>query len=181
MGHKTLKALLPQIDQITDADLREKTLNAFLIAIEQSGWTEKTMTMAPVSGLKKNCDVSLFEHLYDVTEMVIAAYDRLEKYYQRHCSQLNRDILICGALLHDVGKFLEYGPNGPNVNNRSTGPLLRHPISGALIAKEADLPEEVIHIIATHSCEGDSVSRTPESDFVRDIDMFVFHKSVYGM
>ncbi len=59
--------------------------------------------------------------------------------------------------------------------------LLRHPLSGAIIAAEAGLPEEIVNLIATHSFEGDRSVRTREADFVRTIDDFVFKCTVAGL
>lgn len=170
---------LPQIREIRDQTLREKTVAAFLLAIERGGWTEETAPSAPVSASRPNCDVTLLEHIRDVTDVVMAAYDRLGKYYERHQAALDRDTLLCGALLHDLGKWVEYHPGA--VQGEHSEVLLRHPISGAVLASEAGLPEEIVHIIATHSFEGDRAYRTPSSDFIRDLDMFVFRSSVYGM
>ena len=58
---------------------------------------------------------------------------------------------------------------------------MRHPLSGAVIAGKAGLSDEIIHLIATHSFEGDRSYQTVESDFVRTIDMFVFASSVKGL
>lgn len=174
--HQKITAWFPEIEKLQSADLREKTLQAFALAMERGRWTEADVEKALVSVSRKNCDVSLIEHIRDVTELVMTAYELLDKYYQRHGAPLDRDTLLCGALLHDLGKFIEYSPHTSHEN----GPLLRHPISGAMIAQEAGLPEEIVHIIATHSFEGDHAYRTPASDFIRDLDMFVFRSSVYG-
>lgn len=59
--------------------------------------------------------------------------------------------------------------------------LLRHPLSGAIIAAQAGLPANLVHLIATHSFEGDKSYQTAESKFVRTIDIFVFQNSVEGL
>ena len=64
---------------------------------------------------------------------------------------------------------------------RSAYQLLRHPLSGAVIAHEAGLPDELVHLIAVHSFEGEKSYQTVESNFVRKLDMFVFENSVWGL
>jgi len=54
------------------------------------------------------------------------------------------------------------------------GKLLRHPISGAALAWSLGLPEEVCHIIAAHSKEGDHVKRSPEAFVVYHCDFANF-------
>ena len=54
------------------------------------------------------------------------------------------------------------------------GKLLRHPISGAAFAFKYDIPQEVLHIIAAHSKEGDGVRRTVEAVIVNHADFVNF-------
>lgn len=58
---------------------------------------------------------------------------------------------------------------------------LRHPLSGAIIAAEAGLPDCIIHLIATHSFEGDHSYRTPEAEILRTMDMLAYNSSVAGL
>ena len=130
----------------------------------------------------KNCDVSWIEHVRDVTDMCMMEFDQMKKYYARHGIPADRDLIVAGALLHDIGKLTEFVPdgNGGAVHGDNFH-LMRHPLSGALIAAKAQLPDTVIHLIATHSFEGDKSYHTLESDFVRTIDLFVFNCSVKGL
>ena len=49
------------------------------------------------------------------------------------------------------------------------------------MAAKAGLPDKIIHLIATHSFEGERSYQTAESAFVRAIDDFVFKCTVYGL
>ena len=55
------------------------------------------------------------------------------------------------------------------------------PFPEAILAAKAGLPDRIVHLIATHSFEGDRSFQTAESVFVRTIDMFVFNCSVRGL
>lgn len=50
-----------------------------------------------------------------------------------------------------------------------------------LLAREAGLPDKLVHLIAVHSFEGDRSYQTPESAFVRKLDIFVFENTVAGL
>ena len=50
----------------------------------------------------------------------------------------------------------------------------RHPVSGALLAKECGLPDEVVYIIYAHSKEGDITERSPEAIIVNHCDFIDF-------
>ena len=82
-----------------------------------------------------------------------------------------RDYLIAGALLHDVGKLMELArdPDGKTVKS-DNGKLLRHAFTGVYLAMANDLPDEVVHIIAVHSFEGNASHPTLLAHFVRQAD-----------
>ena len=50
----------------------------------------------------------------------------------------------------------------------------RHPVSGALLAKEFNLPDEVVYIIYAHSKEGDITDRSIESIIINHSDFIDF-------
>ena len=54
------------------------------------------------------------------------------------------------------------------------GDMLRHPFSGVALCYKHGLPPEVMHIIATHSHEGDKVERTIESWIFHHADFIDF-------
>jgi hypothetical protein len=51
---------------------------------------------------------------------------------------------------------------------------VRHPFSGAALAYEFGLPDEVQHIIAVHAGEGDKVKRSPAATLVNKADFMSF-------
>jgi len=88
---------------------------------------------------------------------------------------LNGDYLIAGALLHDVGKLMEYElKDDGTVVKSEIGKKMRHPVSGSKLAEECGLPEEVVHIIYAHSKEGDTIKRSPEAIIVHHCDFIDF-------
>lgn len=167
MGREQLTKLFPAFDEIGDISLRGQALRAMDMAMEKGGWNEDNIALCPVTLTWKNCDVSWVEHVSDVAAVSIANYAALGKYYKRHGVNVNRDIVIAGALLHDIGKLTEFACSEGRAVYRKNHELMRHPLSGAVIAGLAGLPDILIHLIATHSFEGDKSYQTPESAFVR--------------
>ncbi len=170
---KQLETLLPEIHLISDAGLREKTTVVWLDAMEQSRWTIEDLPVMPFTLLIPRTEVSLIQHTRAVTLTAIRIADVLIKEYGKRVA-IDRDILLAGAILHDVGKLFEYErTKGKFVKSRS-GELLRHPISGAAFAARHGLPQEVLHIIAAHSKEGDGARRTIEAIIVNHADFVNF-------
>ena len=81
-----------------------------------------------------------------------------------------RTYLLCGALLHDVGKILEYvEENGKFVKSRE-GKYLRHPFSGVALAFEEGIPDEILHMIAVHAGERNGRWRSTEGIIIHHAD-----------
>lgn len=158
--------LFPEINLIQDQDLRGKVVRAWVKAWEYGGWERLEQAPLMLKAVKKE-EVGI-EHIRTVTKMARA----LAEIVRDFCHvPINMDYVVAGALLHDVGKALEYAPEGaaPLV-----GEMLRHPISGAFIALEVRLPLEMAHIIATHSVEGTYVPQTLEATLVSFADFASF-------
>lgn len=182
MSERLVERLFPAFSEIKDAELREKSERAMELAIERGGWDESTIHLAPVTLNWLNCDISWVEHVTDVTNMCLLEFDQMAKYYARHGVAFDRDIVAAGALLHDIGKLTEFAPQKDGtVAHSGNWELMRHPLSGAILAAEAGLPDKLVHLIATHSFEGDKSFQTLESEFVRTVDIFVFKCSVKGL
>ena len=84
------------------------------------------------------------------------------------------DTLVAGAILIDVGKLIEYVMEGDQAVVGKTGKLLRHPFTGVGLAMRFGVPDEICHMIATHSKEGDLGKRTIESIIVHHADFMSF-------
>jgi len=181
MELKRLEQLFPAFSEITNDTLREQSMKAMALAMEKGGWNADNIMLCPVTLNWKDCDVSWVEHVTDVTALCVMEFDALRKYYDRHGVAFSRDLVVAGALLHDIGKLTEFTIQDGVVGHGKDFELMRHPLSGALIAAEAGLPTEIVHLIATHSFEGDKSYHTPESTFVRTVDIFVFNCSVAGL
>jgi putative nucleotidyltransferase with HDIG domain len=110
-----------------------------------------------------------------VTLTAIRAADVFEEIYGDRVP-VNRDWLIAGGLLHDIGKLIEYEDreDGMTVQTHA-GKLLRHPFTGMELAARFGLPAEVQHIIAAHAGEGEKVNRTTEATLVNHADFMSFH------
>ncbi|MBR0313097.1 MAG: HDIG domain-containing protein [Oscillospiraceae bacterium] len=181
MTHQEIETLFPQFLQIADVSLREKAESAMLLAAERGGWSGDTIGKCPVTLNWIGCTVTWIEHVGDVTDTCIAVFDAQKKYYERNGVRFDRDLVVAGALLHDIGKLTEFAFRDGAVCHSDNYQLLRHPLSGAILAHDAGLPDELVHLIAVHSFEGERSYQTAESAFVRKLDIFTFENSVAGL
>ena len=164
---------MPEFKLINDPELREQTIHIWIEAIKEGGWTIDDLHQMPFTLLINETPVSIIEHTRAVTLSSLEISEVMVKEYKGKVT-LNRDHLLAGALLHDVGKLFEYKrEKGKFVKSRG-GELLRHPISGAAFASQHGLPKEVVHIIAAHSKEGDGARKTVEAVIVNHADFVNF-------
>ena len=172
MKEELLK-LIPEFNEIKDPDLREKTLKAWQMAMEKGGWQPADLEKIPFTLLIQGVPVSFLDHTRAVTKIALGMADNLKEVLGEKIP-VNRDILASGAILHDVGKLLEYKREGDKYTKSHSGKLLRHPFSGVQITTLAGLPDEVSHIIAVHSHEGDHGKRTTEGILLHHADFTTF-------
>ena len=172
MNEKLLE-LMPEFKEIRDAGLREKSEQVWIEAMKEGGWSFDDLNQMPFTLLIKSTGVNLVTHTLAVTRTALGIADVLGEAYQGKVP-VHRDHLLAGALLHDVGKMFEYKREAGRFVQSEHGRLLRHPVSGAAFASRFGLPDEVIHIIAAHSKEGDGLRRTIEAIIVNHADFVNF-------
>ena len=107
---KFIADLFPELEEIQDDNLKKLTVEAILKSAQEGGWNEQTIHDVPVT-INWDVKCSLIEHVRTVTQMCIAEFAIMEKFYQRNHISFKRDYVVAGALLHDIGKFLEFAPD----------------------------------------------------------------------
>jgi putative nucleotidyltransferase with HDIG domain len=170
--------LLPEIEQIKVERLREQVISTWEEAIKRGGWRLEDLDAIPFTLLIPECKINLITHTRAVTQSALKIAGVLSDFYPEKV-QINLDFLIAGAILHDVGKILEYAKEKGKVVKSKTGTLLRHPFSGSALAYKHGLPDEVVHMIATHAKEGEGGYRTIEAMIIHYAD-FINFESVGG-
>jgi putative nucleotidyltransferase with HDIG domain len=168
-----INQLFPELEQINDEELRGKVASTWLEAIEKGEWGIDELKTVPFTLLIPDCKTDLITHTRAVTQTAIDVARTLSEFYKKKV-KIDLDRLIAGAILHDVGKILEYGKEQGKAVKSKTGKLLRHPFSGAALAYKHGLPEEVIHMIATHAKEGDGGYRSTEAMIIHYADFINF-------
>ncbi len=175
-----ISTLFPEIEDISNIELRNKVIKSLDKAISLGGWSEEDLKMIPftllipelVQGDKKPL-ISIIDHLRAVTQLCMHTYDKYESFGL--ADKLNRDELIAGGLLHDVGKFVEYERNSESkIVQTKAGKYIRHPAQGLELVYEFDLPLSVKQAIVFHSKEGDKINRLPEVEIVHRCDFICF-------
>ena len=164
-----LEEIWPEIEWITDAELREKVYQTWEYALEQSVLSPDDLLEIPFTLLIKDCKVTFMEHKRAVVHIAVESAKAMIKFFGDKLP-INMDYLIAGAILIDVGKLLEYVIEDGQAVVGKTGKLLRHPFTGVGVAMRFGVPDEICHMIAAHSKEGDLGKRTTEAIIVHHAD-----------
>lgn len=164
---------LPEIADIKDPDLRKGAVEAWVYALACSDFA-RIADIPPegnpgLSVLKRGTQA---DHLRGVAHLATAIMEEFRR--TRPEVMIDADILLTGALCHDVGKPYEFDP--ANIArwtadpSASGHPTLRHSVFGAHVCLAVGLPEEVAHIALGHSLEGQHIGVSTECLIVRHAD-----------
>jgi putative nucleotidyltransferase with HDIG domain len=167
------------LDLIEDRELADKVLEVLTDAALQGKWKPAELENIPFTLLTDTKGINLIEHTKAVTYAALGIADALEKSYNILPYTINKDWLIAGGILHDVGKFIEIGRDSQgNYIKSHRGKLLRHPISGAILAAQHGLGEEIQNMIANHAKEGEGRPQRIETVLIHQADFATFNPMV---
>lgn len=184
---KDIAQLFPDLMQISDSALRDKVAAVWNEAITSGcggkGWTFDELRAVKFTLLAGDIEMTFIDHLNSCCRQCIAIAKVLRESFKangREIVPINLDHLIAGSLLADCGKPLEYDKDASGkVIQGNFGALLRHPFSGVAMCYKHGIPAEVMHIVATHSHEGDKVQRSIESIIFHHADFVDFDIAKY--
>jgi putative nucleotidyltransferase with HDIG domain len=141
-----IRECFPEIEQVVSDDLREKTIDVFQMALERSTW--KDLKQIPNLFVSQEPMGNYVSHNRTVAQLCRESARIIKSFG----ADIDEELILVGALLHDVGKIVEYGrKDGADVVNER----IRHPLLGAHMALVCGMPDDVVHIIAVHAWEGE--------------------------
>jgi putative nucleotidyltransferase with HDIG domain len=155
---------LPDIEQITDVELRRAVARIWADAWASSVWT--TLADAPKS-LELPSRRTLVTHTRAVTRIAGHMVDVLSA---SHDLTISRDKTLAIALLHDVSKLHEFemGEEGPQASR--TGRLYQHAYLAAHWMEQAGLDDDLVHGVLAHTPQSAVVPQTHEAVIVHYAD-----------
>lgn len=165
-----MSSILERVKQISTPELREMLFGVIM------DFKQPLMYWAAAKSMHHNLYGGLLYHMY-----------RMGKNADLQCDiypMLNRDLLICGVYLHDIGKLQELDTSiMGSADYTLTGSLLGHLFLGMNLVEEYTLrfklPEELklqlLHMIASHHGKQEYgalvVPKTLEAEMLHFLDM----------
>jgi putative nucleotidyltransferase with HDIG domain len=168
----------PEIALIPDDDLRTKAVEAWSYALCCSNFQRITDLPpegnpgAPVLRAGTQAD-----HLRGVVRYTKVIAEEFATAYPQ--VSIDWDVLLAGAVCHDVGKPYEFDPANrvrwAAAPAESGAPTFRHSVFGMHVCLMVGLPEEVAHIAVAHSFEGQYGGVSAECTIIRQADHGWWH------
>lgn len=157
-----MKQLLELANKIKDRSLREKTVNLLKepsLSNPEMVYPAADMAKAPAwIAAHHNYEGGQLEHTVAVVRLTLSMADIFEAAYK---VKVNRDHLIAGGLLHDIGKLFLLKKVGKNWT--FTGSILDHAHLSAAELYARGFPEEVVHIAASHGGDMGAAAANPRT------------------
>ena len=126
---------------------------------------------------------ALLVHTLEVAEIAINTCDMATNYAKAYSMPINRDLVVAGALLHDIGKVVEY-ESFPGCAITLRGSLVGHLVEGVKcinsfngMLKERAVPTKTMNvlehlILSSHGGEGGGLKPSiKEAIIVKNADM----------
>jgi putative nucleotidyltransferase with HDIG domain len=164
---------LPELADVKNEELRRKVVEAWAYALSETSFPRITAIPGEANpamfALKRG---SQADHLRGVARVATAIADDFSRAFPE--AVIDRDIVLAGGLVHDVGKAWEFEPANrarwTADGSQAGSPSLRHPVYGAHVCITVGLPEEIVHIALAHSHEGELLNRSLECIIVQRAD-----------
>lgn len=170
---EAVRELWPELEWIEDPELRGQVTETWVRAFDRSPLEPDDLNEIPFTLLVPNCPATFMEHKRCVVHVARKAAESMQEFLGR-ALKIDKDVVIAGAILADVGKLLEYEMRDGAAVQSDRGKALRHPFTGVALAIECGVPDSVCHIIAAHAAEGDLVRRSTEAFIVHHADFMTY-------
>jgi 3'-5' exoribonuclease len=134
--------LFAQLLEIAEAQIRHPGLRGLVVDL----LSEHRAALCELPAAERNHHVyagGWLEHTVCTTITAIFLADRYAAQYPDLDPPLNRDLVVAGALIHDIGKVRELRPTPTGAETTAAGHLVGHLVQGRDLIREAAAGREI--------------------------------------
>lgn len=161
---RTVRKLLPEVEQIQDQILRDVVIEIWARAWESSEWEE--LEECPKSLELPQTRTNL-THSRTVAQISMAMCDTLAR---QNGLSISKDAVIAIALLHDVSKLREFSKTSKGNEKSEIGRKYQHGFLTAFWMEQAGLSTDLVHAVIAHTPLSAVVPQTQEAVIVHYAD-----------
>lgn len=156
-------SLFPQV-----ADIQNEPLRKAVVAVWQELWEMSTWKRLEDVPTSPEIPYPTLPHNQCVLDMAMSVADLFERH---HGLKVNRDYLIAGAVLQDASKVVEMAPGADGkVVATALSKHYPHAFWAAHLALRHGIPDEVVHVLLTHSPQSPKFPSTIEGKILYYVD-----------
>ena len=151
------QAMLAELLAIAEREIADPALRNLAVGLLNEH--QQTLLSLPAARRNHHAFVGGFlEHVLSVTRNAVFLADKYSRDYPELNPPLSRDLVVAGAILHDIGKVLELKATTAGAEYTPAGELVGHVLLGRDLVRAAaqqhDLAPETLlrleHIIVSH-------------------------------
>lgn len=151
-------ALFAELVKLTETAIADAPLRQLVLTILERHAAALKIVPATLRRFYPFCG-GLLEHTLNVARSCLQLVEKYQAYYPDVKPPLNRDLVLAGAVLHDIGRVLEYTADPLNFQATVPGQLLGHLFLGRDLVRDtarelgnvnAELLQLLEHILITH-------------------------------
>lgn len=166
MNRELIRSAFPEIEEIENEDLEAMVIDVWATALEDSAFEELTTVpwWPPFEIELSGPPVTTVEHVRGVAKLAIVIADELVIMYD---GGVDRDVVVAGALLHDISKLYELSGDGFTECQN----LLPHPHYSVYVLASHGCSVHLQHIALSHSQNSNVDPATIEARIVEFADI----------
>ena len=157
--------LFPLVNEIKNVSLRNKVIKVWLKVWGESKWDCIEVALFNPKVKFERC--SLVEHVNFVTTAALDIGRLVQDIFRL---SVNFDVLLAGALLHDVSKLVEFEPKGDGEQKTDIGRQVTHAVYGTHVALSVGVPLNVVHLIISHTPQTTLIPSSVEGIILAYVD-----------
>lgn len=151
------REMFDELLSVARVRIADERLRGLVIGILEQH-RERLLVLAAATRNHHAYVAGFLEHVLSVTRTCVYLADKYDEYYPDLRPRLNKDLVVAGGILHDIGKLREYEEVPEGTAYTAEGHLIGHMLEGRDIVREAaagrELDPEILlrleHIIVSH-------------------------------
>lgn len=153
----SLEEMFEELQAIASKELGKKPLYKLVTKILKDNRT--LISTCTAARKHHHCYVGgLLEHTLSVVRVATGLVEHYHGMYPDRKGEIARDLVVAGAILHDIGKVREYEPEIGSMRHSLEGELIGHALQGRDMVREAaretklepDILVRLEHIVIAH-------------------------------
>lgn len=148
VAHSGVRELLPEVDQFQDAAMADLVVEIWAEAWEESSWTNLVDVPKGLTSSGAPVAETLIAHTRGVTRACLGCAAALR---EAHGYEIDHDLLLAAALIHDASKVVELEPYADGVRYSEYGVNVQHGVWTANKLLNRGQPLPLAQIIISHT------------------------------